>query len=277
MKKVIQVEMRRAFESRTTKAALIIGMLISIFHIFHNFGPLIESMKHLEYFLNRGVTYPIQVFDEWICGNTYNLEGFLYFMILPIIAVLPYGDSYYNDLNSGFLINIYARCKRSDYLVAKYIAVFVSAGTVFVIPLILNMAAASTLLPSLRPQNIAGTFINTSVIWYTIYENHPYIYVLLYLVIDFIFAGLIACLALTISFYTEKRLIVLISPFIIYVFIYSLCGMAGDPKLMGYSPTYFLFAGYGSASEGIFILFGLFFFLTGGIWFFLKGKKTDIL
>lgn len=276
MRNMLCVELRRAFSEKSTKVAFIMGTVICIIHIFHNLGPPIESMKVLNYFLKKGIVYPIQVFETWICGNSYNLEGFLYFMILPILAVLPYGDSYFTDASSGFLVNIYARCKRRDYLKAKYIAVFTVAGTVFVVPLILNLAICSDLLPSLLPQVIANSNIYTAQIWFQLYATYPYVYIFLYLLIDFIFAGLTACLALATSLYTEKRLVVLIAPFIVHIFIYSVCGMLG-PKAMGYAPTYFLFSGFGASSIWIFVVYGLAYFLVGGICFFHKGRVQDTI
>lgn len=274
MRHIIRVELRRAFTGKSTKAALILGTLICIIHIFHNLGPAVNSIKYLDAFLKKGIIYPIQVFETWICGNTYNLEGFLYFMILPILAVLPYGDSYFTDSSSGFLVNIYARCKRRDYLLAKYIAVFTVAGTVFVSPLLLNLALCSALLPSLLPQVIANSNIDTAHIWFQLYAIHPYVYIFLYLLLDFIFAGLTACLALTASLYTEKRLVVLMAPFIIHIFIYSVCGML-SPKAMGYAPTYFLLAGSGAYSGWVFVFYGLAYFLIGGVWFLYKGQFQD--
>lgn len=274
--KLLKSELKRVLRSRMTYIVLFIGCAISIIHVFHNIAPYIKSWNYMALHLKSDMQYPFHLFGEWICGNTYNLEGFLYFILLPLLVVMPHSLSFFSDKENGYVKQVYTRVGRKPYLAAKFGAVFIAGGLVAVIPLLLNLALCAALLPALHPQNLAGALINTSVLWYHIYELHPLIYELLFMVVDFVFAGLVASLPLFFSFLTEKRFTILLMPFIIHIFIYSVCMMTGFPKAVQYSPVYFTFAGIGCPSVWLFVIYGLAYFALGGVLFWVIGRKEDI-
>lgn len=269
------IELQRSFRNKKIMYCMFLGCVIAIIHVFHNMVGKISYINASELFAENSYLFPDIVFDEWICGNTYNIEGFIYFMIFPIIISIPYAGSFYEDMKSGLVKHIYIKCDRWKYLASKFIAVFISAGTVFVVPLILNLAICSTIFPSLKPQLLAAkTLINSSVLWFDIYEKYPYLYILLFFVLDFIFAGLIASLSLTAVFFTERKFVVLLTPFIQHVFSYSICMMSGQPNAVMCAPTYFLFSGAGCMSEYLVIIYGGIYMLFIMLYFIL-GVKVD--
>ncbi|MFR7668865.1 MAG: hypothetical protein ACLU00_10370 [Mediterraneibacter faecis] len=78
-----------------------------------------------------------------MAGSPSNLEGFIFFLILPILASLPFGTSYFEDCKEGVIKNIYMRTKREDYLKAKYAAAFLSGELQFLVPLIFKFNVQS--------------------------------------------------------------------------------------------------------------------------------------
>ncbi len=63
----------------------------------------------------------------------------------------------------------------------------------------------------------------------------------MFLIVDFVFAGGIASIALLVAFFAEHKFVVLMSPFITYYFIFSLNNIIGAGS---YAPNYFLIPGF---------------------------------
>lgn len=205
--KLLKIELKRALKNRAAYIAFLVACAINLIHIFHNIIPNLEMWNWTASNLKSDMQYPYFLFQEWICGNSYNLEGFLYFMILPLLAVLPHSLSFYTDKENGYIRQMYIRFSREKYLFAKFAAVFIAGGSVIVVPLILNFAVCAMMFPALYPQQLAGTFINASVLWFHIYETKPILYVGIYLLIDFLFAGLVAALPLFLAFLQKRNLL----------------------------------------------------------------------
>lgn len=261
-------------KNRNMFFSLCLGLVIVLSHIYQYVYPMYIALLRNAQF-NIPMTYPRDVFGSWIGGGVYSMQSFLYFLIMPILVVIPYGGFYFEEKKGGYLKNIYMRVRKKDYIFAKYIATFLAGGMVFTIPLIVNLGITAMFLPSIIPQaSAATTALMPSSLFYQLYFSHPYIYIFIYLIIDFIFSGLIATIGLVASFYTEYKFIVLITPFAFYLFIYSLTNLFGR---LEYSPVYFLNGGFGYTNIYILIVFFLFLIITSYYLFYMKGNKDETL
>lgn len=276
IQRLVNIELKRAVYSRGFWISLIIGLSISIIHIIHNLVGVVGYWNQADEVWINSFIYPETVFSHWIGGNTYNIEGFLYFMIFPILAVLPCSAGFYDEIKDGYFKQVFTRCCRSDFLISKYLVTFLMGGIVIVVPLILNLMICMTMLQSLVPQEIAGKLVNASVLWYGIYETHPYMYLLIFFVLEFVFGGMMACLSLMLTWFSDKKIVALLFPFLLNIFIYSVCMMTGHPDAVKYSPVYFLLPAIGCPSW--MLLIGYLIVLGGvsGYIFFQTGKKTDL-
>lgn len=275
IKELTKIELQRAFRKRSTLAALMTGLLIAAVHLIHNLPIALKATETMmNYFdAGKGLLYPRYVFTTWIGGEGYSVESFLYYLALPLAAAMPFSSSLLEDISCGFSKNICIRVRKTDYLTAKYIAVFVVSGTVVFLPLLVNLMITSMFLPSLPPQTAAGTFITANRLFYRIYSHAPYLYAVIYLLIDFIAAGFLGTIGLVMNFYTSNRLAAISVPFIGCIFLYTLTNLYG---FGGYSLTYCLQPSYGLTSW-ITPLIYLGIFLTFGIVYFIKGRKWEVL
>lgn len=276
MGRLLKLEIHRAFTGPGMRVSLGAGLLISIMHIFHIILPKASIWSESVLYFKSAMQYPLSLYQEWICGNTYNPEGFLYFLLLPLLAVLPHSISFFQDRESGYIRQVYMRTERIRYLAAKSAAAFLAGGFAVTAPLLLNFMICAMFLPALPLQGLCGTFINTSVLWYQIFSAYPAVYVLIFLAVDFIFAGLVACLPFFFSFYSEKKYIILLMPFVMHLFIYAVCMMSGLPDAVHYSPAYIIFAGIGCPSALALISYIVVYGILGGALFWKIGKKEDI-
>ena len=94
MKEILKEEVGRSLRSRGMTLSLALGGIIAAAQVIH------YQVPHHDWNLTNDmeafpILYPFAVADSWIGGSTEYLEGFLYFLIIPILAVLPFGASYF--------------------------------------------------------------------------------------------------------------------------------------------------------------------------------------
>ncbi len=274
MKKVFKNEMRRAFLGHTMAFVLLFECILAVLHfIIYGIGDLgtVDWMLSLE---KNPYRAPYSVFMIWMGGNTYNLPGFIYTMLLPLLAVLPYGASYFDDIKSGFAKNVYLRTKRMPYLKVKYAVAFLCGGVVAIAPLCINFLLMLMIYPALLPEISSCLYsIYATVMWYQLFYTHPFLYVGGFLIILFVFGGLISGLGMAFGLLADYRYIVISMPLLIHIFLYALANLTLYGNI---SPVYYLLPGSGMASGKVILLEFISLFVFETAVFFGKGLKDDV-
>ncbi len=274
-----RIELKRAFHSRGMLLSLTIGCILSLAHVIQyqilpdylNRGMIIPEMT--EFSKTRTVA-PSAIAGAWLAGNPATWTGFVFFLLLPILAMLPFGVSYFSDCESGYLKNIYTRMPRKQYLTNKFLAAFLSGGTAVSIPLGLNLLCSMIFVPNLLPPVIHPlNFINPTRFLYELYFSRPLLYIGIFIVLDFLLGGMFACIALAASYLSDYKIIVGIVPFFLQLGIHILATMLGKQD---YSSVYFAQAGYGLVHWWMFVLYFLMGIGVSWLIFFHKGVKDDV-
>lgn len=231
MFRILRFELKRAF-SMTFLFALFAGCVISLSDVFLNVIPQsyiqqpLDSMNMMDWLVSTG-QYPHSLYNQWIGGQARTLSATLFFLMIPLLAALPFTESYCFD-RMGYIKNIVSRAENKQYLLAKYVAVFISAGTVACIPLALNFVATAMVVPALVPYASTHAF---SIFAYCTFDklfySHPMVYEFIYLVLNFVLVGLIAEVGLVARLFTKNRYVVMLSPFILYLVIYFVSDILG--------------------------------------------------
>lgn len=228
---MLKVELKRAFVSRTFLAALAVGVIICLWHYFEYIFPCVIDSTYLN-IEPENTFFPISSFNFWIGGSFVPIQSYLYFLLLPLIATLPYGNSYVTDKKTGYIKNIYTRTKKQKYISAKYVAVFLSGAVAVVLPLLLNFYLTSMALPSILPDSASGSsVVFTYSKWSEIFYTNPFVFELLYILTAFVFSGLIATSALISGYFINNKFIVVFVPMLFYVFLSSLADISGIAQL----------------------------------------------
>lgn len=273
MNRVMKLEIKRAFNYKNFIIPLSIGIIISFIQFLLEVYPLsIQLDEYVKY--SKGMIYPGWLYSNWIGGNPASFFSYLYFLILPILAVMPFGNSFFCDIKNGFIQNVCIRTDKKKYVNSKYISTFISSGIVVIIPLIFNFYLASMFLPSLKPEmaNYDSLISATSTFPFLFYE-HPFIYVCLFIVIIFVISGLLGVLALTCSYYINYKFIVTLSPFLLNLFfmtIFDLLNMEQWELVNFLNPSYHLYTLYSILSTIIILT------IISVIFFLFKSYRIDI-
>ncbi len=276
-KSLFRIEMHRGLFGRGMALSLAVGLLLAVSHVIMIVLPMIPTLEANLLYPDKWVT-PHTVFVKWMGGESYSLQGYLFYLIAPLLATLPFADSYYTDRKSGYIKNLCTRVPKRRYFLSKFAATFLCGGLAVVLPLMVNLALTAVCLPSHLPQIVTGMYsIDATAVLADLFVTHPYGYIFLYLIFNFAFFGFLAALALDISFFVENRFVVSLTPFLIYLFLFSVMNLTGwqqvNPMII-FNPVQ---AGYPHSSLSILLgmIAGL-GLVTGGI-FIGKGTHDDIL
>ena len=268
--KCFKIEMERAFKNKYMLLSLIIGNLIGIIHFVLSVIPKsININKYLEY------GYPPSVYNSALIldfGTYYNT---VFYFVVPLICALPFAMSYFEDIESGYIKNICIRTDKKVYLVSKYFSVFISAGVVCIIPILVNLILTMTIIPMISPEPATMLFgIYGFNYLYNVFANTPLLYVFIYIIIDFLLSGVLSCLALSITKLLPNKYLVMLTPFVTYFAVHAIF-----PLFSLYSKDIFnLINPLQNAELNGYDIFGMIILLfsIGFLSFFIIGGKDDI-
>lgn len=231
--KIIKNEFRRIVFSKEMLLSILVGCLIVIWHqivYVWNPGHVMENDRCME-----------SVYYNWIGGNCGHFQTFLFYFVFPILAVLPTGASYLEDRNSGYINYYTVRGAHKKYMLGKILGTFVSGSIAVLIPLIFSFVLTAMKFPLLNPEPVMGLGPDVFSFDCEMYYENPLVHVSLFIWIDAIFSGGMALFAISACFIFEHRFAVLVTPFVIHYFLFSVDRIWGSNNL---SPNYFLIPGF---------------------------------
>jgi hypothetical protein len=210
MKNLLILNLKQGFLSKRFLLIVLCAVLINIYHVYFSVIKNLSSQVYSQELM----ILPL----KWI---GFESIGSFLFLMMPLIAVIAYSDSYFLERKTGFLHGIYTRISKRMYLVTKYIAVFIVGGVSFILPLLLNLFIVGIMLPVGPIANLStGLFtVAPGDMLYDLYFASPIGYITLYLFIDFLFAGVFAVIALTVSVFVKNIFVVLLAPFLLNVIL----------------------------------------------------------
>ena len=260
---VLKNEMKRSFFNKGMVLSLLMGIGIILWHqVQYVWNPAHE--------LNNGVCME-SVYYNWIGGSCAPMQSFLFYFTIPLIAVLPCGCTYFDDLKSGYIFQMSTRGVKKDFLLSKFISVFLSGGFVIGVSLTLSFLMTAMKFPMLLPEPIMGLGPDMKSFDINFYYQYPFLHTVLFIFIDALFAGGLATISLVASFWMNHKFIIAIAPFIFYYFLFSLDQLLGGND---YSPNYFLIPGFSPHLIIEFVL-GVFMMVIVFTYFYSKGKKVE--
>ena len=270
MSRIIKIELERAFRSKGLLLSLLVGFCIAIVHFILRVIPA-RNAGILSGFTAGITSYPTSVFNYFMMADSLSPYGTLFLNIFPILATIPFAVSYHED-RKGFVKSLYIRCEKWKYLTAKYIAVFLSGGTAVVLPILLNLILTACMLPSLVPVPNSRFIGGGDAFMKDIFYTQPYLYMLIYLIICFIYGGIFASLGLACTTFFDYAFFIIIFPFGIY---YGLKLFSQALKIQ-IAPADLLYMCRSGVTGTIILAEALIIGVTAAAFFMWRGIKNDI-
>lgn len=233
MKSALRTELKKALYNKMLWIAIGIGLLFCC-------GDILENIPQIQDYTQMILSWSVSAQDRkvgtghmgfslfylWmgLCPNTYS--GYLFFTIWPVLTAMAYGWSYNEERRSGVYNQIAARSSVVAYYVSKYIAVFISGGLAIGIPMLVNLLGNALVCPYEPISPIAGPVSNQyflSELFYTC----PWAYGLAWCGTTFLLGGTAACLCFTVGAKLRYSVIVILTPYAIYVALDALLASFG--------------------------------------------------
>lgn len=286
MKNVLFTELKKALSNRCFIIAISIGIMISLINVVimeSNHISTVNRLAEMQGYIGAGTdptTHSYSLFRCWMGGDTYTFAFLVFSFISPLLAAFAYSWSYCSEKNNGYTKNVLTSSKSIYYYLSKYISVFVSGGMAVTIPLLFNLLTSAMFLPAVKPDIMYLTYycVMQTHIWSELFYTHPFAFVFLYLLLDFLFYGLIATMSLALSYFANNKLAVIIIPSIVLlIFHYVRNSFNLDYEI---SPIYFLHSiPINYNANGMIILFEgvIIFLLTFGTTIFMARKAKLIV
>lgn len=216
----VKVEMWKATHNQYFYTSLGIALILVILNIITVRGSISTATEMILEGREMGIPFGsfkgCSLFLWWISSNM-NQYSSLYYQLFPIIAAMPFGWSFCQEMRNGLMVQYALRSDRKTAVLAKYIAVFCSGGIVVAFPVLLDLLANALICPdeSLLFYN-PMTMIFSKTLLSKLFFLHPWIWSLIWCGVDFLLGGSSAVLC----FIAGKRIrfsaLVILIPYIIY-------------------------------------------------------------
>lgn len=213
-------EIKKALANKYFILACTYGIIIAILHCYQRipeYNDMINtfiynnSSSDIEYNPHIPIT---NAFTMWIGFDSESKYTKIFYFLFPLVSVLPYCWSYCSEQKSGYADKAIIELGKSKYHFYKYISVFVSSGLTMAIPLLFDFLIILFFVPAIFPDSIYdiyyGIFSNNFMA--DIFYVQPFLYVLTFIILGFIFCGLFGCLGYAISTIIKSRIVSIVTP-----------------------------------------------------------------
>lgn len=212
-----KTEMTRLFRGTGMKLAVLLAFAIAVWEFIAVSLPMSPFNK--AYVISADSSMPYHLWTNWLGGEMLSFPSYLYRLLLPILAALPFAATYASDMSSGYAGQLVSRVKKRSYLKAKIFTVWFGGGLASVLPLVFSFLLASAVLPLRGPnRRLNGVgYIHSDHIFGALFGEKPFAYLALWSAVIFAFCGAMALVALFISLYVKNTFLIWITPFTVYL------------------------------------------------------------
>lgn len=282
MRKLLKLEMGKAIKNKWFFVALFIGGALATISAVNNivqyleFGEVTLEYAHLKYL---GITSS-SAYKFWIVNDFLQPTTDLFFILLPLLAVIPYGWSYASEKKSGYFQQMLSRVSRLKYFSSKALATFLSGAFVVAIPVVLNFIMCASMIPLFTPDvsEVIWFGIFPDALWSSVFYNHPFVYTLLFTGLIFVFAGLWAAATSFFALLINNRLALMVIPYLLLFFLkYLNEGVLIGITRVALSPLSYLRAVSLFSSSGYLILAQLLVLFAFVVFALRMNMKRDVL
>ncbi len=242
MKKLFAYEWNRLVRGMYFKLSMLFGVAFAIFSAVESFR------THYLWQLNNGVlgdVYPFTITEVWFGMDISTMYNRLFMILFPIFSVLPYALISFEDKQSGYINQMLIRQSRKIFYLVRYVVTFIAGGISVTIPSLLNVMLGALYAPIL-PQTSENSqaYVSAASFAADLFYRSPLAYIALFLLIDFIWGGLFAVLALSMTDIVKNKYILLAFPFLLHMVVYYLVYYAPidsfNSGIYSIAPFYFL-------------------------------------
>lgn len=208
----IKSELWKVSHSRWLLYTFILGFFIQVMNLMYN-------LTYVPYVLENSVVganvgQAVSLFLRWISIDGWTLGYNMLLILFPLLAALPFGWSFFTEVHSNYQNQILIRKNKWQYYCTKYIATFISGGTVVCVTLLSNLLLNALICPAVSVNSyVQTTEISPSEMLSKLYYSNPWLHSFIWIGIDFLWGGVLAALCILAAQIVKKRIFVVLMPF----------------------------------------------------------------
>ncbi|MCM1494460.1 MAG: hypothetical protein NC089_01515 [Bacteroides sp.] len=281
---MLKLEFYKAIRGKGFLTSLVVGIIFCILHAFWAFDYLNTAFFQVIQEERKGAYFTADpsFLQGWMGMDVFSFYGNLFYLTLfPILAALPYGASLLREEQLGYEKQVLVRSGKRAYFMSKLFTAFLTGGIVVTVPVVLSLGIAMSYLPLIPlEQSMAQVGVNANSMWSNLFYQYPLVYVLLYIMLDFLIAGIFAVLSLTICWRMKNAFLGIVLPtmlnFVLVDFLNGAPGMLG--KLCPLVPYIYIHPAVIGNYTGTDVIAGLLLIILGtGCVYGICSKREDIL
>lgn len=220
MIRLVKTEIHKSIHNKFFALALVFAFIIQLISFLTNLDYVRTAVafayKNLELIGPswRGSNDGMNMYVLWLSEEGYTMGFTLAQFMLPILAVLPFGWSFFSEQRSGYQNHMVSRSSKLGYFTAKYIAVFLSGGAVIAFMLLSNLALCALIGEHGAPRCYTlSTSVCPGIIASELYYTKPMLAALIWTGISSVWAGALAGLTMPAAQLLKRSIFVLLTPF----------------------------------------------------------------
>lgn len=225
MKKIrIQPFLYRAFHSSGFRLSFVLGLFLAVLQIVQMRTPI-----------DSGYIYPASLYAMWVGGEWASYASSLLFLLLPLIATLPFSDCVARDKKTGYIYHLLLHQERNTVFLECALTAFISGFSAAILPFLENFLLCATLYPALPPQASTYTFSpSLHGFLVNVFYTRPLLYCLVYILLIGVFFGALAVLGMSLGFFLKSPIFVHLLVFALYFWVYYITMQLGWYSLNPY-------------------------------------------
>ncbi len=216
MKKMICIEIHKILYARFLWFSLLISSIFSVIQIVGSVRFVLyvnQVCDDMDMPHPRG--FSVRLITSWL-GGDFNTAASIFVFIIPLLAALPYGISYYKEQKSGYSNQLIVRCGKKKYVLIKGIAAFISGTLAIGIPLLLNVMINATYIPHLADDQISlQSFVGQGYFLSKVYYSQPTVYLIMAIILMSVWGGVWAFMAFTFATFVKNAVIITVAPILV--------------------------------------------------------------
>lgn len=186
-------EFHRMLHSKSLWLAFAVSCVFSLMNVWYQLNLYWNDVNH------------ISIFYKWMGVSRSNFGPTYFIMVIPLLAALGYSWTISSDVKTGYINQIFTRTSQKRFFFAKYVASFTSGGIIFCGPLVLDYLLLATFSPAEFPQpEMMQTGIDQFHFCSKLFFQHPYLFVLLWLGVGFLWGGAMTSIAVAFGMFHKK-------------------------------------------------------------------------
>ena len=106
MQRMIKFELKRSFKNRLFLISLLISLALVTWYSIERIPYCVQLNSEFLNDENLMGFFEIS-YTNWIGSHNIYLQQNIFYMAIPILATLPFGSSFYDDINRGYARNVW--------------------------------------------------------------------------------------------------------------------------------------------------------------------------